>query len=197
MAIHSASCCITRTEISVGDPAFVVFAKPYFELNTARLADKDSIYHAIPRKFSTNQILNFSHLPLNERLLDDGRSSGKFLYLSVENYGHSGGIPGQVENILGEYDRYGFWWENRFIAHKSLCESILGRELGEGIQLERDFYDLIKKCYTARIEIYQDKLAEHNWTKTSKEELEIQEIVQAERRKILDIKKQQLTNSDK
>jgi hypothetical protein len=171
MGCFSASCCITRTEISAGEPVFVAFVKPTYRSGGIK-------------KFTTSSILSLSHF--NELQWTANQSCGEFVYISVEDYDDYGCVNSHVEEQI---DPYGIWWDFQFIAHKSVCETLLGRELGEGIQLEKDFFELLHMCHMARIEVYHDLLGpQHLMTR----ELELQELVHKETGRILEIKKQQL-----
>jgi hypothetical protein len=169
MGCFSLSCCITRTEIRVGEPVLVVFMRP--------------TYNSIPgtRRFSTNSVLS-AH-PINERFWNNNQSCGEFLHLAVEDYDDYGNVPSHVQEETSS------WWDFQFIAHKSVCENLLGRELGEGVQLEKDFFELIRICNKARIEVYHDLLG---FQHLEQEELDLQELVHKETGRMLAIKKEQL-----
>jgi hypothetical protein len=166
MGCFSSSCCITRTEIHVGEPILVAFMKP--------------TCMDILIEFTTNNVL--SSYALNEYNWKQNLTCGNFLHLGVELYDDYGSVPKETLP-------YGSWWYYQFIAHRSVCENLLGRELGEDLQLEKDFYELISICNKARIEVFHDLLG---FQTLEREELELQELVHKETGRMLALKKQQL-----
>jgi hypothetical protein len=169
MGCFSATCSITRTEIASGEPVLVAFMVPYYHSSK------------VPRPFSTHSILSFAHF--NEFNWKQNRPCGEFLYLSVEDYDDYGCCPKEV------YDTYSNWWNYQFIAHKEVCCSLIGRELGEGIQLEKDFFEIVQQCNLGRIEVFQDLVGGQH---LSEDELQIQELIYHETGRILSLKRESL-----